>query len=223
MAVIVPRDPEIASLPRRTAAGAIDVACAVAAMAAVAGVVMGFVWVRQRSKSFAELIDQLHQGGRSAGISARAFSGGAGTALSIVDRNLRSPGKRAMGLRRVDAASGGPVQMRSVVIASLLNSAVSLLGFHLFAAPRLRRFKQWSAEVEAQRAKLREGPDDERTDERLVYEMIEQDELPERPSCLPAALPLILQWTVGVVAMVRSPRRQTLNQRLAGTIVLRTR
>jgi hypothetical protein len=222
MAVVVPRDRPIASLPRRMAAGAIDVVCMLAAVAAAGAAMMGVVWVRRRPGSFAELVDQFPQYDAGNGPAGRALSG-AGDALMLVDRNLRSPGMRAMGLRRVDAVSGGPVTLRSAVVRSLLGSARSLLGFHLFAAPRLRRVKRWTAEVDDRRAEMRQGPEDERTDEQLLYELMQRDELPEKPSCLPAAFPLILQWTIGLTVMLRSPRRQTLSQRAAGTVVIHER
>jgi uncharacterized RDD family membrane protein YckC len=221
MPLVAARDARIASLPIRAAAGAIDGACMVAAMAAVAGAVTGFQRLRKRPAGFGELIKRLPARDSSSS-GARALAG-IGAALSLVDRNVRTPGKRVLGLRRVDAISGGPVQMRSVVIASLLSSAEGLLVFHLFVAPRLRRLKQWSADVEEQRTELRTDSGDARSDEQRLHEMVQRDDLPQRPSCLAAVAPLIAQLGLAGFGALRSTRRQTPNQRLAGTIIVRER
>ena len=223
MQLMVPRDPSVASLQRRAAAWAIDAVCICGALATGAAAAFGVAWLRKRPDDLDELIEQPPQGGPSTGSSARALSG-ASMALTLVDRNLRSPGKRAMGLRRVDAATLGPVRMRSAVIQSVMTSAESHVVFHLCIAPRLRRFKEWSRSIDEHRAEMRRrNTDDARTDEQLLCEMVKHKTVPEAPSCLPAALPLLVQLVVALITVLRSRRRQTLRQRVAGTVVIDTR
>jgi hypothetical protein len=48
---------------------------------------------------------------------------GAGAGLAVGNRNWRSPGFRMVGLRRVDARTGGPISVRSVLIGMLFDQA----------------------------------------------------------------------------------------------------
>ncbi len=95
---------------------------------------------------------------------------GAGAGLAIANRNWRSPGFRVVGLRRVDARTGGPMSVRSVLIGVLFDQARQASTRPLFRsrahrerdrlrelAPQLKEIEhKYEADLHAQQRAMKE-------------------------------------------------------------------
>ena len=95
---------------------------------------------------------------------------GAGAGLAIANRNWRSPGFRVVGLRRVDARTGGPISVRSVLIGVLFDQARQAATRPLFRsrahrerdrlrelAPQLKEIQhKYEADPQAQQRAMKE-------------------------------------------------------------------
>ena len=131
-------------------------------------------------------------------------------------RNWRSPGKRAMHIRRVDAPSGGPITLRSALVASCVATTWKLLGAAVFR-PLDRQRDQSAQTLRAQMQLIQEQYDD---DSREQQERMEAAARTHGVSCLKplvCRLPLI----VGpLLPALWSERNQTLTEFLAGTVTV---
>ncbi len=74
----------------------------------------------------------------------RAALVGAGAGVAVANRNWRSPGFRLVGLRRVDARTGGPVRVRSVLTGVLFDQARQAAARQLFRSRVHRQRDQLS-------------------------------------------------------------------------------
>jgi uncharacterized RDD family membrane protein YckC len=115
-----------APLRSRLLAHLIDVAAVILAIAIVVGLSIGKVLASARRRG-ADDRDEVHRDEDDAlprfleSPLLRAALWSAGTGLDVVVRNWRSPGYRALGIRRVDARTGGPVAVKSVLIGLLFD------------------------------------------------------------------------------------------------------
>ena len=119
----------VASLRLRLLAAVVDAALIIGGMAAAVGLGIGGVvaYARLRGDENDE-----EEGSKEDGPSAirrvtgefrqspelRAALWGASAGLAVAGRNWRSPGFRVVGLRRVDAQTGGIVSVRSALIGT---------------------------------------------------------------------------------------------------------
>jgi 60Kd inner membrane protein len=137
--------------------------------------------------------------------------------LEVGLRNWRSPGARLLGIRRVDAATGGPISIRSIVIHHFAARLLSAPFLEL-ARPLQRREMERMQELAPLIAELRrEHADDQEAMERAMMEFYAENRVNPLRSCL---------WVPGSVLAVRgaiflSSRGQPLPDRLAGIVVVR--
>jgi uncharacterized RDD family membrane protein YckC len=137
-------------------------------------------------------------------------------AIEIRTRNWRSPGYRALGLRRVDVRTGGPVSIQSVLIGSAartsLNQSVQRL-----ARPWQERHRERLSVAQGELDELRAAhAADPQAMERDLRDVYERQNVNPVTGCLPVLVPPLLVdlWAVF------SPLHQTLFERLAGTVVV---
>ncbi len=137
--------------------------------------------------------------------------------IEVRMRNWRSPGDRAMGIRRVDARTGAPVSVRSVLVSEAVRTAWSELN-RLVQRPSQRRFEERRRLL---RAELREArgyhEGDTEAQKRAMLEVAKRHRLVPWSSCgrgLLGSVPLHLPalW---------SARNQTVPDRIAGIVTVR--
>jgi hypothetical protein len=150
----------------------------------------------------------------------RAALFGAGAGLAVANRNWRSPGFRVVGLRRVDARTGGPVSVRSVLTGVLFDQARQAAARPLFRSrvarqrDRVRELAQKLNEIERKHA------DDQPARRRAVKEFYEANGGKPLPGCgWQLAGPVFSQ--VVLAAAIRNGR--TVYDRLTGTTVIADR
>jgi RDD family len=213
---IVQRDPGIASLPRRAAATAIDGALLVSAFATAAAAGFGISALLKRS---GRTPSWWHDDGTSSERPKRWTTPMtvAGGGLGVIARNWRSPGARVAGVRRVDARTHGPVQLHSAIVEAAVNALTAYLG-RAARRPAMERYEARRVAVNAEIEQLRDDRPDAGPRELVDASLKLQRD--RRVGCGWLAARM-----VGDVLAVRLPalwssRRQTLNERLAGTVVI---
>ena len=137
--------------------------------------------------------------------------------IDVRMRNWRSPGDRVMGLRRVDAGTGGPVSVRSAFVSEAVRTAWSELS-RLVQRPSQRRFEERRRFVKAALIAARgyhEG--DAEAQKRAMLEVAKRYRLRPWSWCargllgsVPLQLPAL--W---------SARNQTAPERVAGIVTVR--
>lgn len=181
---------------------------------------------------FRDVGDDLDdQNGRSRGIRRgtdeflqspllRAALSGASAGLAVAHRNSRSPGFRVVGLRRVDARTGGPMSVRSGSIGVLFDQTQQALTRPLF---RFRADRE-RARMNELAPKLKEIEHSYATDrqarERALAGFYEANEVNPFAGCAWIVAGPILSKLVLAVAI---RNRRTTYDRVTGTIVLRDR
>jgi hypothetical protein len=137
--------------------------------------------------------------------------------VSVQARNWRSPGYRVLGLRRVDARTGGPVTFRSAVIRSVatrLSGQATRSLVRPWQTHHAERLKAIQTEVrEVQRA----HGDDHEAANRAVIEIYTREGVNPLSSCVPT----LIAATAPQLPAVWSPLEQTIPERLAGIVVVR--
>lgn len=224
MPVAGPAGLEIASLGRRSVARAIDaVVFLVPALLAGAGV--GGLYVAYRRWRGDGDDDPLAWDEHGFPVFRRlgqtpAWRVGSRVAwvpIEVRMRNRRSPGDRAMGLRRVDARTGGPVSVRSVLVIEAVRTAWSELN-RLVQRPSQRRFEERRRFIKAELSEARgyqEG--DTEAQKRAMFEVAKRYRLRPWSWCaggVLGSLPLYLP-------ALCSARHQTVPERVAGIVTVR--
>ena len=140
---------------------------------------------------------------------------GALESLQLTGRNWRSPGMRAVGIRRVDARTRGPVSFRSAYIGLLVQTSSQGIS-RAFDQPANERAeaRRSAADDETERMRASRPNDDP---EELMRDAAAIRRRHGASTCT---------WMLMRVAIERLPalwsrRRQTLTERLSGTIVVR--
>jgi hypothetical protein len=213
MQLVVPREPEVASLPRRAAAGAIDVLVmgggVVGAAAAIGAATAN--WRGGEQSSWAERFRQSE-------VWVRPGLAGAAGSLQLAARNWRSPGMRAAGIRRVDARTHEPVRIRSAFVGLLVQTGADrisrTLGQPAHKRAEARRLAA-NDEIERMRAS--------RPDEDPKQLIIDSAEIRKRHGA--STCTWMLPRMAGRAAVEQLPAlwsgsRQTLSERLAGTVTV---
>jgi hypothetical protein len=212
MSFVVPREPGVASLPRCAAAGAINAACMLVAGGALLGSAAGIAAASGHSGELHGWIDRSTQ----RKLWSHPALTGAFESLELTGRNWRSPGTRAAGIRRVDARTGGPVSVRSASIALVLQRGKQRIYSALDQPANARaeaRQRAANDEIDRMRAS--------RPDEDSKQLMIDAAEVRQRhgASTCTWMLPRMLARTaVDLLPALWSGRRQSLYERLSGTV-----
>jgi uncharacterized RDD family membrane protein YckC len=192
----------IASPWRRLASAVVDGSILVSV---VGGAIVA--WVKLRGDRSSGL--------RSTGAWTRAVDL-AGPALAVPSRNARSPGRRLMGIRAVDARTGGPVTVRTVII----RNAVQII--EKAALREARRPGEAGAQarhdaLKSRRDEIRrEYANDPEGERRAMRELYRDNAANPLMSCAP----FLIAGVADQLAMFVTPRRQTLHELLTGTIVV---
>lgn len=133
-------------------------------------------------------------------------------------RNSRGPGARALGLRRVDARTAGPVSVRSAVIHSVVERALRELN-GLATRPLEQRAAERKELVRAKLAELhRTHPDEDDEARRLATtDLFKIYSIGPGSSCSRALPGLAARY----LPALWSARNQTLLDRVAGIVVVR--
>ena len=221
MTVDGPGGLEIASLQRRALASAIDGAVLVlpAALAAGGGVWLYMTYRDRRSGEedprfdFAERLPFRHLAEPRWRFAMWALA----APIEIRLRNWRSPGARAMGLRRVDARTGGPVSVRSAVIRNVVDTASQEL-YRLVQRPFQARLSERHRAVQAELRELRRtrGDDDDAQQRASIKEVYRRHNLRPWSSCARGLLGGVPKY----LPAFWSARHQSLPDRVAGIVVV---
>jgi uncharacterized RDD family membrane protein YckC len=214
-----PGGQEIASLQRRALASAIDGVVLVLPAALVAG---GGVWLymtyRDRRSGdedprfdFAERLPFRRLAEPRWRLAVWAVS----APIEVGLRNWRSPGARAMGLRRVDARTGGPVSVRSAVIRNAINTASGELS-RWVRRPSMKRFAERRDALAAELKEVRRTYSDEDDRRRAMKEISERRKLRPWKTCGWGLLGLAPRY----VPALWSVRNQTALDRVTGIVVV---
>ncbi len=213
MRFVVPREPGIASLPRQAAAGACDGLLMLTVLGAIAGAVFVALGRLGRPPGWFDGRAPERNALERWELPLKVASAG----LSAIGANWRSPGMRALGIRRVDAGTGGPVDTRSACV----ESAVAVLLSQ--AEQRLRRPEREA--YEARRAAANEEIErlrdaDPEAGPAKALQRSREILRRQRVGCGPLALRSAAWVIAWQLPTLRSRRRQTLGQRLAGTVIV---
>ena len=141
--------------------------------------------------------------------------------VEVAIRNWRTPGDRAMGIRRVDARTGGPVSVQSALIKKAVQTASQELSRSVqrpFRERSLERTRGLKAELKEAR-EIRIG--DREAQKRAMAEVLKRSRVRPSSSCGRA----LLSGTLGSVPLylpaLWSARNQTLPERIAGILTVR--
>jgi RDD family len=213
MRLAVPRDAAAASWPRRAAAGTIDTAV----IATVAGALFGPLGIAAADDKLPRWI----KGPMEGNVWSHPAFLGALESLQLTGRNWRSPGMRALGIRRVDARTGGAVSVRSAFIGLLLQTSSQGIG-RAFGQPALKRAeaRQRAANDEIERMRA------SRPDEDPQQLMIDAAEIRRRhgaSTCIWMLPRMLVRVAIEQLPVPWTGVRQTLTERLAGTVVISER
>jgi hypothetical protein len=160
MLLVVPREPGIASLPRRTAAAAIDVAILVPGVAAAG--VAAFVVTKRSGRGYGWWSETGFDPKWGKRWNPYVMSLSAG--LAVIGRNWRTPGMRIVGIRRVDARTRGSVHLHTAILGTTVNALVAQLGRE-HVRPILERWEANRLAANEEIERLRESRPDADADE----------------------------------------------------------
>ena len=137
-----------------------------------------------------------------------------GLTLEVDWRNRRSLGSRAMRIRRADALTGGPVTLRSALIRHWAQQATSA-GLRPLAKRASKRSTERMQALQPQLKELqRAHADDEAVQQHALTSFYREHKVNPLRSCAPTLLTLLAPS----LAVLFSPRRQSLPDRVAGIV-----
>jgi 60Kd inner membrane protein len=147
----------------------------------------------------------------------RGASQVATVALAPVGRNWRGPGYRVLGLRRVDAHSGGPVSIRSAVVGATFDSAWRAATLSL-SRPRLNREQERMTALQAQMKEIeRKYGADAEARQKALMQFYKTKGVSPLPACAWGTLPGLL---VQLLVLACSRHGQTIRDRVTHTVVI---
>jgi len=207
---------EIASLRRRALASAIDTAVFMVpvGLAAGGGTWLYMRWCSGEDDSVSDLAERLPFR-RLAEPRWRLVVWALSAPIEVGLRNWRSPGARAMGLRRVDSRTGGPVSVRSAVTRNAVNTASGELS-RWVRRPSMTRFAERRDALEAELKEIRRIYPDDESRGRAMKEVSERRRLRVWKTCGWGLLGLAPRY----LPALWSPHNQTPLDRVAGTVVI---
>lgn len=137
-------------------------------------------------------------------------------AVAVPIRNVRTPGYRALGLRRVDAHTGGPLTPCHAIVQAAISAACGLL-VRWLAQPWQARLRKRRAAAGAEVEEFpRVQPDDDEAQENARREIHQRYRVNASGACGP---PLLLIVATNAAALW-SPLNQTSAERIAGIVVV---
>lgn len=209
--------PRLAPLGRRAAAALIDLGVFIGGAGAVIGGAAGVIFALNRDRgNVVEQLDRLSDRVNAA-LETRHVNGAIGLASAAAGiglRNARSPGMKAMHLRRVDVRTGGPVSRRSAIIQQLVGFTWGRLARQVWR-PAFERYQARSMTLAAaQQESRRLHP---------VDPLADTAGSAARPNTGMASCcgRMLVPSAVQLVVTVLSPRRQNLPDWVAGIVVVR--
>lgn len=204
---------EVASLPRRLAAALIDMVVLVPPILVVGGGAV-FLYMRVKGRDDDVNLDPRRPFEMSTRWQVVMWIGSG--AAEVLCRNWRSPGYRAMGLRRVDVRTGGPVSARNALLYHAITATSGWISRQLMrpwqAGRAQRREAIWAEIKEAKGA----HPNDPSAQREAMQEIFKQHRVRPVGSCAPPLLSTVVMQSPAVF----SPRHQTIAQRLAGIVIV---
>ena len=208
----VPAGLKLASRRRRLGAALIDTVVVVPpVIAAFGGVVVLYVrWGRGRGAE-PDVLRSFTMSGRWQALVWVAFE-----LARVPARNRRSPGYRALGLRRVDVGTGEALSVRNVVIYDLATLATGQARRRLMQ-PWLTRQQRRLDALRPELAEVgRAQSGDPSTERQASREVFARHQINPASSCVPA----ILGVAITQAPVLWSPLNQTPVERLAGILVV---
>jgi 60Kd inner membrane protein/RDD family len=218
---------EVASLPRRFAASLLNVLVGILALVLTIGAGAGVLAAMRRRRVSFGFLRGLTSGG--ANIPVRLQSQPlkgilhvAAFSLPLLTKKRRSPGFRVLGLWLVDARTGESASRRQEIIRAATRQTWQILCRRLVPIPTT----QASAEHEKLRSEIelarRRYAEDQQALQREVMRIYREKKVePVRASCLPVL------WRLPLITAIDLPfwssRKQSLLDRLAGTVIVRDR
>jgi uncharacterized RDD family membrane protein YckC len=137
-----------------------------------------------------------------------------GLTLELDSRNRRSLGARAMRIRGADALTGGPVTIRSALIRNWAQRATSA-GLRPLAKRASKRSTERMQALQPQLKELqRAHADDKAAQQQALMRFYQEHKINPFRSCAPTLLTVVAPS----LAVLFSPRRQSLPDRLAGIV-----
>jgi hypothetical protein len=142
---------------------------------------------------------------------------GAGAGLAVAGRNWGGPGFRALGLRRVDAHTGGTVRVRSALRGAWFDQAQQTAARQLFSSRARRERARISALGPQLRAVQRKYAGDPQARQRAVIDFSKTNEVTPFAGCgWQLAGPVVFQ----LVLALGTREGRTIRDRLTGTRVI---
>jgi hypothetical protein len=226
----------VASLRLRLLAGVVDAAVVIAGMAALVGLGIAGALVyararRQRAEPGREDADQqrgedgddeppgIYRTIRKFGQSPRLTVAlrGASAGLAVAGRNWRGIGFRVVGLRRVDARTGGKVSVRSALIEVLFDQAWQGATRPLSRSFGKRQQDRLSALRSQRRAVAREYADDPEARQQALMEFYKAKGVNPSAGC---GWQLVVPVVSQLVVAGGSRGGRTVRDRITGTSVI---
>jgi uncharacterized RDD family membrane protein YckC len=137
-----------------------------------------------------------------------------GLTTAVWSRNLRGPGYRVLGLRRVDALTGGPVGIRAALVRHLVEQSRSALLARILAPIK----RQDQARRREATTEMRRLISEHTGDPQPLLTAMNEQRIRPRSSCL-WALPKLLATYATDAATLSGPDKRSLADKLARTIV----
>jgi hypothetical protein len=137
-----------------------------------------------------------------------------GLAFELDARNRRGLGARVMRIRRVDVRSGGPVSVRSALIRHFAQTAIGV-GLGALGRPMTKRVSNRMQALQPQIRELqRAHAGDKAAEQEALMRFYREHKVNPLRSCGPTLLSLVAPG----LAVLFSPRRQSVPDRLAANI-----
>lgn len=212
------RDLPVAPIRRRLLASLIDLALALLGGILAIGAVTGVITMRGRKD--APGVNSLTRLTSSKRVSnaLRVFA----FVLNVLLTGRRGPGSRIVGIRLVDARTGGPVSLRQATLRAGSRQGWQLLVRGLTARQRkAKQLKDRDLHSKAEALK-RAHEDDRDAFQHAMMEMYKENQVRPYVSCLPALAQLPLGLAIEAPALW-TPLQQGLPDKLAGTIIISDR
>jgi uncharacterized RDD family membrane protein YckC len=133
---------------------------------------------------------------------------------TVSGRNHRSPGARLVGIRRVEAGTGGPISVRTAVIHKAMTTLLSAVGREAGRQDQ-ERLKQLTAKLKEIRER---NADDQEAFIRETMALYKSSNVNPFGSCL---RPFAVVMATRYLPILLTRRRQSLPDLIAGIVVIR--
>jgi hypothetical protein len=214
----------VASLRLRLLAGLVNAAAAIGSMVGAVGLGMVGASAYEHPRSDEDEHERegdgpsdIQSGKFRLSLHVQAALQGASTGLAIAGRNWRGLGFRVVGLRRVDARTGGPVSVHSALIGQVFDQTCQAATRSLFGSPFQRGQDRLTALQPQLSALRRDSAGNPEAQQRAVMEFYDANDLKPFAGCgWLLAGPVISQSILALGAR----RGRTVRDRITGTCVI---